>query len=514
MEMKNILTISLLLFFLSSCNDPSVTSDDGNVDVTTDDDGDGFSEADGDCNDANASVFPGAVESCNALDDDCDGNIDNDTADASTWYADADADGWGTDETMESCAQPEGYSSKTGDCDDNDASLSPADLDGDGVSTCDGDCDDTNPDDMVDNDGDGFSACQGDCDDTNPDDMVDNDADGFSICEGDCDDTNATDMVDTAEYQPYFIGLDIPDSLKCAYAANAKRFIENLSGLLYDFRNPLWTIHQNGEWVIYFYIESWEGPVTDVAINNLTNEYESLANQWLEGLTDFDPDAPDTVSIKVFGFVFQDSVQIDPSFYNTYGNYPIVTHSEASEFIPWELNFPNGDAVAGWLGNVVDFDSLQVVGNDAVNFPSATFSPTNWDTYTHPEGVDMPYTRFGHKTDWYAVGGRDILWIGGLISDYPTGETSQESAFTHEMGHCFFHDDIYDRVKYPFAEGLVSVMNSGNWGEGGPQAYYLEHGTYITDFDRVIMRIVWEAQKNQQNIVEFFTMCRRESWRM
>jgi len=300
-------------------------------------------------------------------------------------------------------------------------------------------------------------------------------------------------------YEPYFIDLDIPDSLKCLYATNAERYIENLSYLLYDKRNPLWSIHQNGEWVIYFYIESWEGPVTDVAINNLTNEYESLANQWLEGLTDFDPDAPDTVSIKIFGFVFQDSVQIDPSFYNTYGNYPIVTHSEASEFIPWELNFPNGDPVAGHLGGVVDIDSLQVVGNDAVNFPSATFSPTNWNTYIHPEGVDMPYTRFGHKTDWYAVGGRDILWIGGLISDYATGETSQESAFTHEMGHCFFHDDLYDRVKYPCADGLVSVMNSGNWGVGGPEAYYLEHGTYITDFDRVINRIVWEAQKYGEN---------------
>ena len=302
-------------------------------------------------------------------------------------------------------------------------------------------------------------------------------------------------------YEPYFINLNIPDSLKCLYATNAERYIENLSGLLYEFRNPLWSIHQNGEWVIYFYIESWEGPVTDVAINNLRNEYEFLANQWLEGLTDFDSDAPDTVSIKVFGFVFQDSVQIDPSFYNTYGNYPIVTHSEASEFIPWELNFSNGDAVAGWLGDVVDFDSLQVVGNDAVNFPSATFSPTNWNIYIHPEGLDMPYTRFGHKTEWYAVGGRDILWIGGLISDYATGETSQESAFTHEMGHCFFHDDLYDRVKYPCADGLVSVMNSGNWGPGGPEAYYLEHGTYITDFDRVIMRIVWEAQKYRENLI-------------
>jgi len=42
-------------------------------------------------------------------------------------------------------------------------------------------------------------------------------------------------------------------------------------------------------------------------------------------------------------------------------------------------------------------------------------------------------------------------------------------------------------------------MNNGNWGVGGPEAYYLEHGTYITDFDRVINRIVWEAQKYGEN---------------
>lgn len=41
-----------------------------------DDDGDGFSERDGDCNDNNAAIHPGAPESANnSEDDDCDGNL-------------------------------------------------------------------------------------------------------------------------------------------------------------------------------------------------------------------------------------------------------------------------------------------------------------------------------------------------------------------------------------------------------------------------------------------------------
>ena len=59
------------------------------------------------------------------------------------------------------------------------------------------------------------------------------------------------------------------------------------------------------------------------------------------------------------------------------------------------------------------------------------------------------------------------------------------------MGHCFFHDDLYDNIKYPCAQGLSSVMNSGS---------VFENGTWVTNFDKVIMRIVWEAQKYRENL--------------
>ncbi len=44
---------------------------------SSDDDGDGFSECAGDCNDTNLATYPGSAEICDGLDNDCDALIDN-----------------------------------------------------------------------------------------------------------------------------------------------------------------------------------------------------------------------------------------------------------------------------------------------------------------------------------------------------------------------------------------------------------------------------------------------------
>jgi len=60
----------------------------------SDADGDGYPFED-DCNDENTEVHPGASERCDEADEDCDGRVDEDAADAPSWFPDADADGFG-----------------------------------------------------------------------------------------------------------------------------------------------------------------------------------------------------------------------------------------------------------------------------------------------------------------------------------------------------------------------------------------------------------------------------------
>jgi len=243
--------------------DGDIDDDDSSVDLSTagewygDVDGDGYGNAsdtttacdapsgyvgdDSDCDDGSASVNPGQAEVCNSIDDDCDGDIDDadssvDLSTGSTWYADADADGYGdAASTTLACDAPTGSVGDDTDCDDTDFDVNPGAtevcnrIDDD----CDGDIDDddssldgtTTTSWYTDADADGYGDASGvtqtctqptgtsalgtDCDDTDPAvnpgasevcNSIDDD------CDGDIDDADSS--VDLSTGSTWYIDGD------------------------------------------------------------------------------------------------------------------------------------------------------------------------------------------------------------------------------------------------------------------------------------------------------------------
>ncbi len=151
------------------------------------DPGAGFATLDGDCDDTDEEINPAANEICDGIDNDCDTQIDEGIT-FTTYYTDADGDGYGTGVGQSLCADPgAGFATLDGDCDDTDEEINPA-----ANEICDGidnDCD-TQIDEGItfttyytDADGDGYGTGVGQslCADPGP---------GFATLDGDCDDTD------------------------------------------------------------------------------------------------------------------------------------------------------------------------------------------------------------------------------------------------------------------------------------------------------------------------------------
>ena len=137
-----------------------------------------------DCNDNDPTINPAAIEVCDGIDNNCDGQTDEGLL--VVFYLDLDGDGFGDPTTMDmACEQPKGSVLNPDDCDDNNESINP--FASEVCDSLDNNCNDRIDEGLLhtlyaDMDGDGFG-------DINSSIIACEFPDGYVINRDDCDDS-------------------------------------------------------------------------------------------------------------------------------------------------------------------------------------------------------------------------------------------------------------------------------------------------------------------------------------
>jgi len=152
-----------------------------------------------DCDDSNGQIHPLGTETCDGVDQDCNGLVDDWANDEATWYADTDLDGFGDlNATTDACTQPPGFTADNTDCDDTQNAVHPG-----AAETCNLVDDDCNGaiDDGVPAGTPGFADVD---EDGYGDDLAPTNgcvgAPGFAVTGGDCNDADPLQNPGVTDY--------------------------------------------------------------------------------------------------------------------------------------------------------------------------------------------------------------------------------------------------------------------------------------------------------------------------
>ena len=258
-------------------------------------------------------------------------------------------------------------------------------------------------------------------------------------------------------------------------------------------RGLLLCFARNMTWRIYLHFTDWPQPVTATFVDRLIAQFRRAAAMWLQNLAGFDGFPSATLQVKVFGFVFHKGVIVDPSFEAKYRRYPVVRGwTQDGEACPWELELAGGRKFfpQNFYRPDLQLCDIRVVGNRTGT--GATYYPESWTSYEHPEGIDGFETRYWHGADgWNATAQQHYLRVSGVIREqnYSTGDFADLFyVLQHEMGHCFFLDDMYDTKKYP---RRLSTCDCSL--EPGDTVMHGAKG--LTPLDHAMLRHVWRCQR-------------------
>lgn len=375
--------------------DAGATGDGGST-TFVDNDFDGVSPDDGDCDDSNPEIFPGQEEACDGIDQNCNGVIDE-------GFTDTDGDGTADCVDTEEC---------DGVDNNGDGVIDEGfDIDGDGVP----DCDVAEICDGIDNNGDG-----------NVDEGFDGDGDGYTSCgtddvAADCDDTDAAVNPGATEVAGDLIDNDCDGMVDEDDWAAGDLFITEIMNNPYQVPDP------DGEW-----FEVYNDAGRDLIVNGLVIT-STVDSDWHQVVSD------DLIWIapgEHFVFGISDDITVNGNLLVGYQYADVSLSNEDDDLVLMmgdvvvdQVSWDDGATMPDPQGATISLDPTaygEILNDSSASWCQASFA---WDTntdYGSPNNENefcWPVAEASYYTDTAEVYTCSAIYLVGSDSYDPDGAT-------------------------------------------------------------------------------------------
>ncbi|MFT6706851.1 MAG: cephalosporin-C deacetylase-like acetyl esterase [Flavobacteriales bacterium] len=467
----------------------------------TDEDNDGYTNVEGDCDDTDPAINPGATEICDGIDNNCDGITDVDAPGGSAWYADIDMDGFGdANNSMISCLQPLGFIADDTDCDDNNVNVNP-----DAIEICDGldnNCNGIIDDNVVytdyypDADGDGYGDANADptsycvappdsvinnldCDDSLP--MVNPGMD--EICEDGLD-NNCNGEIDEDNIPPTITCMDISVNLDNGIASIDPTDVfasgsDNCNSItLVDVSPSSFTAEELGENVVVLTATDNSNNITTceviVTVDQGATAYcaSSASSPWVEYISRVQLNDIDNTSGKDgYGdFTYETTIVVK-------GTNPNLTITPTFSWAYFD------EYVQVWIDFNQDFDFNdpgELVLQEVLISGSPNYPPTASPFIDRP--IAIPASALSGSTRMRISMSRNTYatacenFVEGEVEDYTLDISESENLVAQEGDVLFFDAKQFGREVF-----LDWVVNTSY----KTDRFILEHAVNGIDFDKL-----------------------------